>query len=58
MRERAKKIGAAFTLWSGPNAGTEIEVRMPATVAYRRRPMRFGPHWLRKALKIDNATVR
>jgi signal transduction histidine kinase/streptogramin lyase len=34
MRERAKKIGAHFEIWSRTGAGTEIEVRIPARVAY------------------------
>jgi len=50
MRERARKIGATFTLRSGPNTGTEIEVKMPAAVAYLRKPARFGYRWLRRAL--------
>ena len=34
MRERAKKIGAHIEIWSRAGAGTEIEVRIPAPVAY------------------------
>jgi signal transduction histidine kinase/ligand-binding sensor domain-containing protein len=34
MRERAKKIGAHIEIWSRGGAGTEIEVRIPARVAY------------------------
>jgi signal transduction histidine kinase len=34
MRERAKKIGAYIEIWSRTGAGTEIEVRIPAPVAY------------------------
>ena len=29
MRERATYVGGAFTVKSGPRAGTEIEVRIP-----------------------------
>lgn len=36
MRERAKKLGAHLEVWSKPDAGTEIDVRVPAAVAYRR----------------------
>ncbi len=36
MRERAKKIGARLDIWSGRNAGTEIEVRVPASSAYEK----------------------
>ena len=37
MRERAKNIGARFELWSQAGAGTEIEVVIPAAIAYRKR---------------------
>jgi signal transduction histidine kinase len=37
MRERAKNIGARFDLWSQAGAGTEIEVVVPAAIAYRNR---------------------
>jgi signal transduction histidine kinase len=36
MRERAQKIGAQLTIWSRPGAGTEVELRVPASVAYRK----------------------
>jgi streptogramin lyase len=35
MRERAKNIGARFALWSEAGAGTEIEVIVRASIAYR-----------------------
>lgn len=38
MRERAQKTGAAFTLSSRIGGGTEIEVHVPAAVAYAKRP--------------------
>jgi hypothetical protein len=34
MRERAKNIGAQLDLWSRSGVGTEIEVRIPASLAY------------------------
>ena len=34
IRERAQKIGAQIDIWSHKGAGTEIEVRIPASVAY------------------------
>jgi signal transduction histidine kinase len=36
MRERAKKLGAHVEVWSKPGAGTEIDLRVPADVAYRK----------------------
>jgi signal transduction histidine kinase len=37
MRERAKKIRATLTVWSKPGAGTEVDVRLPAHIAYPKR---------------------
>jgi signal transduction histidine kinase len=37
MRERAKRVRGTLTLWSKPGAGTEIEVRLPAHMAYQPR---------------------
>jgi len=37
MRERATRLGAHLVVWSKPGAGTEIELRVPADVAYRKR---------------------
>ena len=34
IRERAKRIGARLALWSESGAGTEVEVTVPASVAY------------------------
>jgi len=35
MRERAEHIGGQLKLWSRPGAGTEIELRIPARLAYK-----------------------
>ena len=34
MRERARRIGASLEIRSRPNAGTEVELRVPAAEAY------------------------
>jgi signal transduction histidine kinase len=34
MRERAQEIGGELDVWSEPGAGTEIELRIPASVAH------------------------
>lgn len=34
MRERSKLIGASFEIWSKPGFGSEIELKIPATIAY------------------------
>jgi signal transduction histidine kinase len=35
MRERAKLIGGHLDVWSKLNSGTEVELDIPATIAYR-----------------------
>jgi signal transduction histidine kinase/ligand-binding sensor domain-containing protein len=45
MRERAVKLGAHLEVWSKPGAGTEIELRVPADVAYRKTRSREGRPW-------------
>jgi signal transduction histidine kinase/ligand-binding sensor domain-containing protein len=47
MRERAKRIGAQLDLWSRPGAGTEIELKIPAGLAYEAppRPKRWLAPW-------------
>jgi signal transduction histidine kinase len=45
MRERAKKIRARFEVWSRPGAGTEIELRVPARIAYIRSGLPWGWLW-------------
>jgi signal transduction histidine kinase len=35
MRERAKQVGGKLELWSRAGAGTEIDVSIPGSVAYR-----------------------
>jgi signal transduction histidine kinase/ligand-binding sensor domain-containing protein len=36
MRERAKHIGGKLDLWSGPGAGTEVQLSIPGTIAFAR----------------------
>lgn len=36
MRERAKKLGAQLDVWSRPGAGTEVDLRVPGNVAYKK----------------------
>src|SRR5882762_7828837 len=38
IRERAKQIGARLDIWSEAAAGTEIELTVPASVAYAKSP--------------------
>jgi signal transduction histidine kinase len=48
MRERARQIGAEFTIWSGVGTGTEIEVSIPGSIAYRGASARHGFGWFHK----------
>ena len=41
MRERAKKLGGQIEVWSSTGAGTEVDLRVPAQVAYS--PLRSAP---------------
>ena len=50
MRERAKSVGAQLEVWSEHHAGTEIELTVPASVAY-------GSH-ARRRLRLFPAKVR
>ena len=36
MRERVERIGGDLAVWSQPGAGTEIELSIPAAIAYAR----------------------
>jgi signal transduction histidine kinase len=38
VRERAKQAGAQLDFWSEPGAGTEVQVTVPASVAYAKSP--------------------
>jgi signal transduction histidine kinase/ligand-binding sensor domain-containing protein len=34
MRERAERLGGELEVWSEPGAGTEVELRIPASIVY------------------------
>jgi signal transduction histidine kinase len=46
MRERAESVGASLGIWSHPGAGTEIELTIPAKVAYSDNS---NPSWWRRS---------
>jgi signal transduction histidine kinase/ligand-binding sensor domain-containing protein len=48
MRERARHIDAILNIWSRAGAGTEIELLIPAAVAYRESPAK--PRWIPRFL--------
>jgi signal transduction histidine kinase len=35
MRERAERLDAELEVWSEPGAGTEVDLRVPASIAYQ-----------------------
>ena len=58
MRERAKLIGGKFTVWSGLDSGTEVELSIPASRAYdtsaARRRSRLAEMFSRKDAEIKS----
>ena len=48
MRERAQQVGAQLDIWSEIGAGTEVELRVPGTIAYGTSPSRGGFRLFRK----------
>ena len=48
MRERAVQIGAKLNLWSEVGVGTEVELRIPGSLAYGARGDRGGLFRLRR----------
>jgi signal transduction histidine kinase/ligand-binding sensor domain-containing protein len=49
IRERAKQIGAQLEFWSEAGAGTEVELTVPASVAYEASRNRGGFKLFRRA---------
>jgi signal transduction histidine kinase len=48
MRERARQIGAQLDIWSEAGAGTEVELRIPGSIAYGTSRGRGGFRLFRK----------
>jgi signal transduction histidine kinase len=48
MRERAKKINARLRIWSAMGAGTEIDLSIAGSIAYRVSPARRSFHFFKK----------
>jgi signal transduction histidine kinase len=47
MRERARRVGAAFDIWTGASVGTEVSLKIPGAVAYRDPAPRSRRWWRR-----------
>jgi signal transduction histidine kinase len=45
MRERSRNIGARLEIWSRTGVGTEIDVRLPADLAYSDQPGKRRRFW-------------
>ena len=56
MPERAALIGGTLAVWSEAGAGTEVELRLPASVVYATSPRR--PWWSRLLAPKTPANVR
>jgi ligand-binding sensor domain-containing protein len=54
MRERAREIGAQLDIWSEIGAGTEVELRIPGSIAYERAQRREALHLFRKKTRESN----
>jgi signal transduction histidine kinase/ligand-binding sensor domain-containing protein len=50
MRERAEAIGAELDVWSSDGNGTEVSVRVPATIAYASAGRRL--RWFNSASRV------
>jgi signal transduction histidine kinase len=48
LRERAERIGARLDFWSEAGAGTEVQLAVPAAVAYETLPDSVASKFLRK----------
>jgi signal transduction histidine kinase/ligand-binding sensor domain-containing protein len=51
MRERAHAVGGKLSIWSTPGSGTEIELVLPARLAYLRSRQAAGLTWIRRAVR-------
>jgi signal transduction histidine kinase len=47
MRERTQTIGGRLVIWSRPSAGTEVDLEIPAQVAYENGFRSFGFPWIK-----------
>jgi hypothetical protein len=48
MRERAREIGAQLEMWSEVGVGTEVELRVPGSIAYETAHRHGGLRLFRK----------
>lgn len=53
MRERAERIGARLDFWSEMGAGTEVQLTIPASMAYTKRPDRRRFRFSRRTGSVE-----
>ena len=58
MRERARNIRANLRVWSEPGAGTEVELWLPAKLAYRKTPRGAQGRWWCPAPSVSRVDRR
>jgi len=56
MRERAERIGARLRVWSHPARGTEVELSVPAEVAFESGADAGKSKWFRKLYGLKRRT--
>lgn len=52
MRERTQNIGGQLKIWSQEGAGTEIELAIPAAIAYTLYGKTVRWHWIKRLLGV------
>ena len=57
IRERAYNIGSRFNIWSKPGSGTEVELIIPAKIAYEMPPGKSHLGWVKPARSKDGQRV-
>jgi signal transduction histidine kinase/ligand-binding sensor domain-containing protein len=57
MRERAQAMGGQLVIWSRSGAGSEVDLEIPANVAYQKGFRGFNLHWI-KGMTDDERSRR
>jgi signal transduction histidine kinase len=52
MRERTQKIGGQLKIWSQVGAGTEVELTIPASIAYPLSSSRLRWRWIKRLVRL------
>jgi signal transduction histidine kinase len=57
IRERAYHIGSRLNIWSKPGSGTEVELMIPAKIAYQMPPEKSRGRWIKSTRSKDGQRV-